>query len=283
MKNPRKRRLQIRSKSIRISNVLQRIGKKSPAARATEPVLIVLHQELSTPGRVGQHLQARGVALDIRRPALGDPLPESLSRHSGVVVFGGPMSANDETDFIRRETDWLAVPLKERKPFLGICLGAQMLARQLGAKVSFHPEGLVEIGYYPIRATASARTIATSWPSHVYQWHREGFDLPQGAELLAEGDIFSMQAFRYGAAYGIQFHPEVTQAMMCRWTTRGHARLEMPGARSRAEHFADRPVYDPAIRGWLAEFLDHWLASDRQKWGDDFASDLASPTDAGVA
>jgi len=222
---------------------------------------MVLHQEMSTPGRVGHHLHARGIPLDIRRPALGDPLPETLAEHAGVAVFGGPMSANDETEFIRREIEWLAVPLKECKPFLGICLGAQMMARQLGARVCFHPEGMAEIGYYPIRVTGAGRALTRDWPSHVYQWHREGFDLPAGAELLAEGDIFAVQAFRYGpAAYGIQFHPEVTHAMMCRWTTRGHARMETPGAKPRPEHFADRPVYDPAVRSWLAEFLDRWLA-----------------------
>jgi GMP synthase (glutamine-hydrolysing) len=226
------------------------------------PVLIVLHQEMSTPGRVGHYLQAHGIPLDIRRPALGCPLPETLERHAGVVVFGGPMSANDETDFIRREIEWLSVPLKERKPFLGICLGAQMLARHLGARVCFHPEGLVEIGYYPLRVTAAGRSVCEDWPSHVYQWHREGFDLPAGAQLLAEGDTFAMQAFRYGpAAYGVQFHAEVTHAMMCRWMTRGHARMELPGARSRTEHYTDRPVYDPAIRRWLADFLDQWMVA----------------------
>jgi GMP synthase (glutamine-hydrolysing) len=239
------------------------MSQTRPSARsAPDPVLIILHQEMSTPGRVAHYLQSRNIALDVRRPVLGDPLPESLSRHSGVVVFGGPMSANDDSDFIKRETEWLAVPLKEQKPFLGICLGAQMLARHLGATVCFHPEGMAEAGYYPVRVTAAARRITREWPSHVYQWHREGFDLPRGAELLAEGDIFKVQAFRYGAAaYGIQFHPEVSHAMMCRWTTRGHVRLEAPGARPRAEHFADRPVYDPAVRTWLTEFLGHWLAS----------------------
>ncbi len=63
------------------------------------------------------------------------------------------------------------------------------------------------------------------------------------------------------AAYGVQFHAEVTHAMMCRWTTRGQARMEMPGARQRAEHYADRPVYDPAIRRWLTDFLDHWIGA----------------------
>jgi GMP synthase (glutamine-hydrolysing) len=223
---------------------------------------MVLHQEISTPGRVGHYLQAHGIPLDIRRPALGCPLPETLERHAGVVVFGGPMSANDETDFIRREIDWLSVPLKERKPFLGICLGAQMLARHLGARVCFHPEGLVEIGYYPLHVTAAGRAVCDAWPSHVYQWHREGFELPAGAELLAEGDTFAVQAFRYGpAAYGVQFHAEVTYAMMCQWTTRGHARMELPGAQSRSEHYADRPVYDPAIRRWLTDFLDQWIGA----------------------
>ncbi len=226
----------------------------------TAPVLIILHQEHSTPGRVGNILRKRGFSLDIRRPCLGDPLPQTMAEHAGAVVFGGPQSANDKEDFIKREIDWVSVPLKENKPFLGICLGAQMMARQLGAKVCFHRDGMVEVGYYPIRVTDEARRLTDAWPSHVYQWHREGFDLPTGSVLLAEGDIFEVQAYRHGpAAYGIQFHPEVTHHMMCRWTTRGHARLETPGAKPRAEHFADRPVYDPAVRTWLADFLDRWV------------------------
>jgi GMP synthase (glutamine-hydrolysing) len=245
--------------------VLTRTPKARPRPRAdkaapTAPVLIVLHQERSTPGRVGHHLLQRGIALDVRRPALGDTLPETLENHSAVALFGGPMSANDESEFIKRETEWLSVPLREKKPFLGICLGAQMLARHLGAKVNPHPDGKGEMGYYPIRITDAARGVTPDWPSHVYQWHREGFSLPHGADLLAEGDIFEVQAFRYGsAAYGIQFHPEVTHAMMCRWTTMGHVRLQMPGARARIDHFTDRPVYDPAVRSWLAAFLDRWV------------------------
>jgi GMP synthase (glutamine-hydrolysing) len=257
--------LQCGSERVRINNVLKRTRKselpRNSAARDAAPILLILHQELSTPGRVGHHLLTRGYTLDIRRPALGDPLPETLENHTGVVVFGGPMSANDETEFIRRETDWLAVPLREKKPFLGICLGAQMLARHLGARVSTHPEGMAEIGYYPIRATQLAREMTPDWPSHVYQWHREGFELPHGANLLAEGDMFEVQAFRYGpAAYGIQFHPEVTHAMMCRWTTRGHERMALPGSRQRADHFLERPVYDPSVRAWLTAFLEKWTA-----------------------
>lgn len=232
----------------------------------TTPVLIVLHQEHSTPGRIGQELTKRGIPLDVRRPRYGDPLPETLAAHSGVIVFGGPQSANDEDDFIRRETEWISVPLKEQKPFLGICLGAQMMALQLGSKVFFHPEGQVEVGYYPIRPTQAGRAMCEVWPDHVYQWHREGFELPAGATLLAKGDTFEVQAFCYGeCAYGIQFHPEVTHAMMCRWLVRGQHRMELPGAKSRAAHFEDRWIYDPAMRNWLSHFLDRWLGSAPEK------------------
>lgn len=226
-----------------------------------QPILIVLHQEHSTPGRVGHALSQLGYGLDVRRPRFGDPLPPTLREHSGAIIFGGPMSANDQDEFIRREIDWIAVPLKEDKPFLGICLGAQMCARTLGARVYPHPQGHAEIGYYPIRPTAAGLSVVNAWPEQVYEWHREGFDLPADSELLAEGDMFEVQAFRHGRSFALQFHPDVTHAMMHRWTTRGHDRLAMPGARPRATHFADRAVYDYSARAWLNLFLERWIAS----------------------
>src|SRR5258708_22443422 len=72
-----------------------------------QPILIVMHQETSTPGRIGHALRARGFPLDMRRPRFGDPLPETMADHAGAIIFGGPMSANDTDDFIRREIDWL--------------------------------------------------------------------------------------------------------------------------------------------------------------------------------
>ena len=225
-----------------------------------QPILIVLHQEHSTPGRVGYALQQLGYPLDVRRPRFGDPLPATMAEHFAAIIFGGPMSANDEDDFIRSEIDWIAIPVRENKPFLGICLGAQMCARALGGKVFRHPEGHAEIGYYPIRPTAAGLSVVEKWPERVYQWHREGFELPPGAELLAEGDMFEVQAIRYGAAYALQFHPDVTHAMMHKWTTRGQDRMELPGARPRHTHFADRAVYDYTARAWLSVFLERWLA-----------------------
>ena len=228
-------------------------------------VLTILHQEHSTPGRIGRLLVERGFALDIRRLRCGDALPETLDEHVGVVVFGGPMSANDHDENVRKEIEWMEVPLREDKPLFGICLGAQILARALGAKVDFHPKGLVEVGYYPLRATEAGKKLM-EWPDHVYQWHREGFELPADAVLLAEGDTFRNQAFQYGrAAFGFQFHSELTHQMMCRWTTRGHPRLELPNAQPRVEHFDGRLVHDAKTRLWLDRFIDLWSGLAKKK------------------
>lgn len=219
-------------------------------------VLIVLHQERSSPGRVGQMLEEKGFSLDIRRPVLGQLLPETLENHAGAVVFGGPMSANDPDDFVRREIDWLNVPLRENKPFLGICLGAQMLVRHLGGKVEADREERTEIGWYPIRPTEHGRLLMP-WPKMVYHFHREGFSLPHGAKLLATGDIYPNQAFRYGEnAWGVQFHAELTRAMMHRWVVHGAHRFVLPNAQQGREHLEGRMIFDAPLKAWLSAFLD---------------------------
>ena len=235
----------------------------NPSFSSKAPVLVVLHQEHSTPGRIGRLLENAGHRIDIRRPRYGDPLPATMAGHAGAIYFGGPMSANDDDAFIRAEIDWIGVPLKEGKPFLGVCLGAQMLARHLGHRVYSHPDGRAEIGYYPVAPTVEGRALCEApFPEHVYQWHREGFDLPCGATLLAGGDTFGAQAFRSGqSAFGLQFHPEVTYAMMCRWTVKAVALMGAPGARPPQEHRDGWFLHDPAINRWTRSFLRRWLAT----------------------
>ncbi len=235
------------------------------AATVVPPrILIILHQEHSSPGKLGQMLSAKGFALDIRKPRFGDPLPETMQEHAGAIIFGGPMSANDPDDFVKAETDWIGVSLKERAPFLGVCLGAQMLVKHLGGNVTGHCEGCAEVGFYRLEATEAGRKLG-DWPEMVYQWHREGFDLPAGGTLLARGDIFENQAFSVqDTAIGIQFHSELTYAMACRWTVRGAERFNLPKAQGRTEHMAGWFRYDPPVRAWLWTFLDTWLAQDRR-------------------
>ena len=172
------------------------------------------------------------------------------------------MCANNSAEWIRREIDWFAIPLAEEKPLLGICLGAQMLARQLGARVFSYQDNRSEIGYFRSdRPTPATELCAEPFPRCVYQWHSDGFDLPAGAELLATGgQDFPNQAYQFGNhAMALQFHPEVTYHMMCRWTLRGAERLTRPGAQQRPGHLGGWFQHDGRVAAWLAAFMPAWL------------------------
>lgn len=226
-------------------------------------ILIVVHQEHSDPGKVGAFLAARGYALDRRCPNLGDPLPDRLGDYAAAVVFGGPMSANDDhLPGIRAELAWLErTALPGGCPLLGICLGAQEIAKVLGARVCGHPEGLVEIGYTEVRPTAQGGDFLAR-PTQFYQWHAETFDIPWGAIHLAANGAFEGQAFRWGErVWGIEFHPEMTRAMVDRWCSSegGRPKLTLPGAQSHADQLAGYDRHAAGSDRWLAWFLDERL------------------------
>jgi GMP synthase (glutamine-hydrolysing) len=248
-----------------------------PSERMTKPVLIVVHQKHSNPGRVGELLVERGYGLERRCPSLGDPLPEDLSPYSAAIVFGGPQSANDDHLVgIRAELEWLErTALPAATPLLGICLGAQMIARVLGARIGRHPDGLVEIGYHPVHPTAAGQAYFDG-PTMFYQWHRERFEIPAGAVHLAHNDAFDAQAFRYDHhKYGIEFHPEMTLAMVERWSAseKGSAMLTLPGAQSREAQLEGHRRYVSASDRWLGRFLDERLLrrGDRDQAPDETA------------
>jgi GMP synthase (glutamine-hydrolysing) len=240
----------------------------APNSASNKKILIIVHQEHSTPGRIGMMLKTMGYALDVRRPPLGDELPETMDDHAGAIIFGGPMSANDKEPWVAREIDWIRVPLKEQKPFLGVCLGAQMLALHLGGSVGPHAEERVEIGYYPIHPVNGGDGLG-EWPQKVYQWHRESFTLPREARLFARGEHFENQAYRYGpAAYGIQFHPEVTRLTMHRWVVKAAHRFSLRDAQNAEEHLSAQLIHDSSMKAWLSQFLGRWLPQQSKKVPD---------------
>lgn len=226
-------------------------------------ILVVVHQETSNSGLVGEKLKARGYQLDIRCPALGDALPQRMAEYTAAIVFGGPMSANDDNTlpFIRTELDWIPSVLAAQIPYLGICLGAQLLARVLGGKVSPHPQEKGEIGYFSLCPSGTGNRYFPH-SMMVYQWHREGFTVPQGAIALATGDTFPNQAFRYGeTAIGLQFHPEITQTLINLWTVRAADQLTLPGAQPRDLHFLNHERFGSTVDRWLDNFLNEWLTA----------------------
>ena len=236
-------------------------------AESVKRIVLVTHSERARPGKVQEALHARGCETEVCWVAGGDALPpmngSRLQGYDAAVVFGGPMSACDvdEHAFLRAETAWIAQQLEADAPLLGICLGAQIMARALGGRVYPHPDGLCEVGYQPLRPARPDCPLFPS-PLHVYHWHREGFDLPPGAELLARGVIFENQAFAYGTrALGVQFHPEMMPTTLERWLGNEKAQkyFVRPEVPSPDRQRADSARYDPAVHRWLDCFIDRWL------------------------
>src|SRR6201985_689220 len=185
----------------------------SVPAKRPKKIAIVVHQEHSRPGRGGALLAKRGYELHRLCPNLGCNLPDDMSDYAGVVIFGGPMSANDCGTLagIKWGLYWIAKVVEAGVPYLGLCLGAQLLTRAVGGRVGPHPEGKIEIGYVDIEPTEAGR----AWfPGPVH-------------------------GFRCGEnAFGFQFHPEVTLEMKGIWTLSAIERLKMPGAQQRGVHLS---------------------------------------------
>jgi GMP synthase (glutamine-hydrolysing) len=183
-------------------------------------VLAFRHVPFEGVGLIAPALAARGIEIayaDAFRDAEAQPDWHSAA---ALLFMGGPMSANDDLPFIHRELAIIQAALGAGRPVLGICLGAQLLARALGARVYRNP--FKEIGWAPVHWTEAAGRDrlfgGLRSPETVLHWHGETFDLPEGAELLASSDACRNQAFRAGSnAYGIQFHLEVTPEMISAW------------------------------------------------------------------
>ncbi len=182
-------------------------------------VLAVRHVPFEGLGTIAPVLEARHIGIHYADAFLKQPIPD-WRRAAGLIVMGGPMSANANLPFVRREIEVLAEAVEAGKPVLGVCLGAQLLARALGARV--YPNAVKEIGWGPVRWTeAAARDVLLAGldaPETVFHWHGETFDLPAGAEWLASSAVCRRQAFRAGSnAYGFQFHLEVTPEIVSGW------------------------------------------------------------------
>ena len=224
-------------------------------------IILIDHEVGRRDDRASARLAEWGFDLHWTCPARGETLPDPAADSAAVIVYGGAESANDDIEkpYIRGELDWIEGWLETGKPFLGLCLGAQLVARVLGGKVEAHPEGLFEIGYVPVEAAPRANGFLAGI-SHVYHWHKEGFEVPRSAAKLAHGPVFPDQAFLYrDNVYGLQFHPEVTIPVMTRWMDKAAHMLENVNAHGRDRQEADAARYDAPLSAWLDRFLKDWL------------------------
>ena len=184
-------------------------------------LLVLQHIACEHPGAFSEVMEERGVKPVAVELDEGEPLPD-WREFDGVVAMGGPMGATDDADhpWLTPEKQLVREAVEDGKPFLGVCLGVQLLAAALGARV--YTSERAEVGLLPVELTAEGRQdplfngIDDSLVS--LQWHGDTFDLPDGAVHLASSPQVANQAFRSGArAYGVQFHLEVTAEQAREW------------------------------------------------------------------
>jgi GMP synthase (glutamine-hydrolysing) len=226
-------------------------------------VLIVKNVSNEGPGTIEDFLRGNGFDYDIVN-IFREELPPTKGVDT-LIVLGGPMSVNESDiyPFLKKEEELVREFLEKGKKVFGICLGAQMMAKALGAKVYVGPEK--EIGWYDIELQGEGLRdpLIKKLALHpeagdsrkrfkVFHWHGETFDLPEGAERIARSALYPNQAFRYGnKAYAFQFHIEVKKETIYEWLK--NEPVDIKKVREETESFYD-DYFSRAINFYKAFF-----------------------------
>jgi len=197
-------------------------------------MLHIIQNDLEVPlGNIADNLDSLGVLHVVHHPYCGDPLP-CLQDISALIVLGGSMGANDDDrhPFLYDLKLFIRQVVSAGVPYLGVCLGGQLLAAALGAQVVSNR--WEELGSLPVTLTGAGREdlLFSGLPAEIdtFQWHHDSFDIPTGGVLLASSPACQHQAFRVGdCAWGTQFHPEVAESIIrdwCAWDSTTAVRLD---------------------------------------------------------
>lgn len=225
--------------------------------------LVIRHVAFEDLGTLGPVLDARGLALRRLDAGIDDLAAIDPEGAALVVVLGGPIGVyeGERYPWLGAQIDWLRRRLLAGRPTLGICLGAQMIAAALGARV--YPGPVKEHGWAPLQLTDAGRASALA-PldgalTSMLHWHGDTFDLPEGATLLAGTAAYAHQAFAWGeAALALQCHPEVDPARIERWlighaVELAHARIDLAAVRR------ETATLGPVLARQARQAFDAWL------------------------
>ncbi|WP_430336303.1 type 1 glutamine amidotransferase [Rhodococcus sp. ACT016] len=183
-------------------------------------VLVIQHVECEPPAAFEDVLVDRGIEIDRIELDRGDTLPD-WRLYDAIIAMGGPMGAVDDHEFpwLVDERKFIEEAVSTGTPYWGVCLGAQLLAASFGAEI--YTGEAPEVGMNEVALTAAAERdpvfsqLPSSFP--VFQWHSDSFVLPEGFSRLCESKLYENQAIARGAAYGVQFHVEVTESLAAEW------------------------------------------------------------------
>lgn len=226
--------------------------------------LIIKHIDIEGPGTLGDFLTKKQVPHKIIELGAGENLPTNVNGIKAVVVLGGPMNVDEEDKyaFLKPENEFIKRVLAAQIPYLGICLGSQLLAKAAGAKVVKSP--VKEIGWYHIKLTAPGKAdpLFKNFKEEdvIYHWHGDMFQVPANAQLLATAPGCPHQALRVGKnAYGIQFHVEVTDKSIKEWCDE-YVNNDLPGREAHAVSMMDdywkyKDAFDAQAENLYENFL----------------------------
>lgn len=196
--------------------------------------LILCHKSRHDAGAFEDMLRANGADIDLRLAYDEGIADVDAADHDLTIFMGGPMGAyqNDLFPYLDDEVAYIKERLQSGKPYLGICLGGQLLAKALGAE-NFPGKAGKEIGWHEIKVNEAGmktpvRHLDKSF-TRMMQWHGDTFTLPKEATLLASSDLYENQAFMVENALGFQCHPEVTNTNIELWLALGQAELQQVG------------------------------------------------------
>lgn len=208
-----------------------------------KPIAIFRHLECEGPGYFADFLVQRQIPHTLIRIDQHDPIPTSIDDYSALVFMGGPMSVNDDLDWITAEIKLIQQARKVDLPLLGHCLGGQLIAKALGGTVGKNP--VKEIGWHTVskQTGAESEDWLSSLPNEaeVFHWHGETFSIPQGAIPLLSSQFCKNQAFAIGNTLALQCHVEMTAPMVKEWVSEYAEELSSPTESLQA---ADRILAD---------------------------------------
>jgi len=228
-------------------------------------ILIIKHIDIEGPGTLGDFLRSQGEPFRIIELGAGEPIPTDPHLFKAVVVLGGPMNVDEEGrfPFLKSENEFIQKILKAGVPYLGICLGSQLLAKAAGARVVKSP--VKEIGWYRVQKCQLAKNdrlfdgFCEETP--IFQWHGDMFQIPSNGELLASADGCPHQALKVGKnAYGLQFHVEVTDKSIKEWCEE-YCENDLPGREDHAKSMMEdywkyKQAFDAQARKLYQNFLN---------------------------